>query len=99
MSHCGLLLNDLVLAPNLEFSYNRMPRVFNHRGFDDGTLQVIASLRHFRDAVLELPGAFGGSLDEQPLAECSVRKTFAPRCTQGASRNSAQLVSVRYFKP
>ncbi|OLQ09663.1 hypothetical protein AK812_SmicGene6738 [Symbiodinium microadriaticum] len=59
-------------------------QVFNHRGFDDGTLQVIASLRHFRDAVLELPGAFGGSLDEQPLAECSVRKTFAPRCTQGA---------------
>lgn len=48
--------------------------VFNHRGFDDGTLQVIASLRHFRDAVLELPGAFGGSLDEQPLAECHVRE-------------------------
>ena len=76
-----------------------MLRVFNHRGFDDGTLQVIASLRHFRDAVLELPGAFGGSLDEQPLAECSVRKSFAPRCTQempvpAAPRNSTQLVSV-----
>ena len=53
-----------------------MLRVFNHRGFDDGTLQVIASLRHFRDAVLELPGAFGGSLDEQPLAEDVWRDVF-----------------------
>ncbi|CAE7350203.1 unnamed protein product [Symbiodinium natans] len=50
------------------------PRVFNHRGFDDGTLQVMASLRQFRDAVLELPGAFGGSQQSEQPAECSVRE-------------------------
>ena len=47
-------------------------RVFTHSGFDDDTLEVIASLRQFRDAVLELPGGFGGGRDDP--VECSVRQ-------------------------
>ena len=43
-----------------------VPRVFNNGGFDESTLEVIASLRQFRDEVLEL---LNGRDDE-----CSVRE-------------------------
>ncbi|CAJ1336505.1 unnamed protein product [Effrenium voratum] len=61
--------------------------VFNNAGLDADVLLIIASLRSFRDAVLqELPGSFGG-LSQGGAAKCSVRelRVFYERLRKGAA--------------